>query len=618
MEKIQIQFKESDYNVYYDYCLKYYRAHDTVRKQSVHAFLDLYEKGIIPVEPEDIRQARRFISGKCEDLKKEHAGTGSEGEPAIPLQVRICSDLLCFCDDLAKMFRLVQKQGVAANYLMILGTFSKVIEENKNSHLSGMYNLDRKLIESLATPLAENIRVRLGTDRNWRSALRELTVIAARFNQRYPEPKFDQDIVLLVGPAVVRHFEKGVETPDILSLIPSCYEESDLDEFESFLNQTPDILRDDENASISWDAISGPLDEVARAVAAQREQWAKEKVKLSDQHAPSLQNGGQSSGAGHVTESLLQANGYRTFDIAVSPDLTSRVETPMTIHPVSETGSAGPAMQPFIPVFIGISVIILFVLVSSIISGAWNPFDAGNSTAINSTGNQSPAMAVNKTGATVTPTIKVTPKPTTTPAKVTVSAIPTAKAYSSADIGYHLIEIAFGPDSSKIQKANKSLVAVSYLGPYKETDVTILNDFIGQFNAYSATTKISTNVNFNSPADITLEFLPGESLNQLNSDLTRASYKNVDSGTIYFIRSEEKTFINTDMSGNVRKRWIQRAILYDLGFSGETAKYSDSLFYTDTSLGNQMSSLDWKAIQLMYGKKITDGMTKAVVKTLVI
>ena len=46
MEKIQIQFKESDYKIYHDYCLKYYQAHDTARKHDpMHAFLDLFETG---------------------------------------------------------------------------------------------------------------------------------------------------------------------------------------------------------------------------------------------------------------------------------------------------------------------------------------------------------------------------------------------------------------------------------------------------------------------------------------------------------------------------------------------------------------------------------------------
>ena len=102
MEKIQIQFNESDYKVYYDYCLKYYQVHDTVRKQSIHAFLDLFEKGIIPIEEQDIRQTRQFLSEKCDTLRKEHAGAGGEGTATMSLQMRICSDLLLLSEDLEK------------------------------------------------------------------------------------------------------------------------------------------------------------------------------------------------------------------------------------------------------------------------------------------------------------------------------------------------------------------------------------------------------------------------------------------------------------------------------------------------------------------------------------
>ena len=58
MKKIQIQFNESDYKVYHNYCLKYYQVHDTARRQSIHAFLDLYEKNLLIVEEQDIRPAR--------------------------------------------------------------------------------------------------------------------------------------------------------------------------------------------------------------------------------------------------------------------------------------------------------------------------------------------------------------------------------------------------------------------------------------------------------------------------------------------------------------------------------------------------------------------------------
>jgi hypothetical protein len=53
-----------------------------------------------------------------------------------------------------------------------------------------------------------------------------------------------------------------------------------------------------------------------------------------------------------------------------------------------------------------------------------------------------------------------------------------------------------------------------------------------------------------------------------------------------------------------------------MGFQGETAKYKDSLFYSGSTDAKQPSILDLKAIQLMFGKKVTNGMTKSNVKDL--
>ena len=107
MEKIRIPVHESEYNVYYDYCLKYYQVHDTVRKQSIHAFLDLYVKGIIPVENQDIRQARNLLAGKCSELKKEQHAPGKESDTTMLFQLRVCSDIALFIEDLEQMYRLI-------------------------------------------------------------------------------------------------------------------------------------------------------------------------------------------------------------------------------------------------------------------------------------------------------------------------------------------------------------------------------------------------------------------------------------------------------------------------------------------------------------------------------
>ena len=162
MEKIRIPVNESEYKVYYDYCLKYFQVHDTVRKQSIHAFLDLYMKGIIPVENQDIRQARNLLAEKCNDLKKEQNAPGRESDTTMLFRLRVCSDISLFIEDLEKMYRLIVKQGIVADYLLILGTFSKIIDEDESSHFSVKYDLKDEVIESLARPLAEIIQQRIG------------------------------------------------------------------------------------------------------------------------------------------------------------------------------------------------------------------------------------------------------------------------------------------------------------------------------------------------------------------------------------------------------------------------------------------------------------------------
>jgi len=631
MEKIQIQFNESDYKIYYDYCQKYYQIHDAARKQSIHAFLDLYEKGLLPVEEQEIRQARQFLSGKCDEFKQMQQSSPGDGDPTIPLRVRLCSDLLSFLDDLEKMYRLLRKQGVVPNYLMILATFSKVIEESRNSPAAGLYNLDPSLTESLATPLAEIIRVRLGTDREWRSVLQELAFIATRFNQKFSEPVFSLEIVQLVAPAVVKHFNKDVETREIVSALPSCFEECELDEFESLLNRTPEALKTDQETDIDWDLITAPLKAIADAVAEQREQMSKETSKFADP-ALLVSSAGNTNIAGYpVGAAPVQvAPAYKSFDIAVNSGGSTHVESPITTVPVTDASSVKSKLQPFVPVFIGLAIIVLFIVGVSLISGDWKPFGAGNAT--NSTSAVQKNVTAVKT--TVKPTTTAAAKTTTattkvttaaqktnatavaTTVKVTVSPTATPKTYTSTQISEHLMDIAFGPDNSKIVKPTKDLMAIACTGSYTDSDVALLTSFINQFNIQSSTTKLSDNIQFTGKGDILLDFLPETTLSQIELTNTTYVYRDFDTGAIYFIRTDEKIFLNADLNGNKQSRWMLRAVLYDMGFQGESAKYPDSIFYSGDNNVGQLSTIDWRAVQLMYGKKITNGMTKSAAKTL--
>ena len=601
MEKIRIPVNESEYKVYYDYCLKYYQVHDSVRKQSIHAFLDLYVKGIMPVEKQDLGQARNLLSEKCNELKKEQNALGREVDNTMLFQLRVCSDISLFLEDLEKMYRLIGKQGIVADYLLILGTFSKIFNEDENSHLLVKYDLKDEVIESLARPLAEIIRQRLGNVPLWNSVLRELIGIATQFNRQFSEPKFDLDILKLIAPAVVACFHKDIPSRKILAILPSYFEEHELAEFETFLHRAPE-QNTGQDAHVNWETIYEPLKVVESAVVLQRYQWSQGILKISDQYSLSPSsgmppyNGGLYPVASPHPRFLtpMHAEGHKTFDIVVSPDSTDKEMSSFQVHPPSGAGSKKSGLKPLIPIIIGVAVILMILSAAIFFSGYLIHPRAANTT--NST--QTP------TTATIVPTKSPTEVPT-----------PMYQTYSSYAVTSHLLEIGFGPNNNVINKPTQNRLVVSLEGLYAESDITVLKTFIGQFNNYSSSTKISENINFNRPAEIGLAFSPANTFSNLNTTVEYLDFKN---GTWYFVVTPEKTIVNSDLKGDERKRWVLRAALYNLGFYGETADYSDSLFYTGKNNVTQLSEVDFKALQLMYGKKITNGMNKDQIRMYII
>ena len=373
---IRIPLNESEYRVYYDYCLKYYQVHDTVRKQSIHAFLDLYGKGIIPVENQDIQQARNFLAGKCNELKKEQNAPGRESDTTMLFQLRVCSDISLFIEDLEKMYRLFVKQGIVADYLMILGTFSKIIDEDKSSHLLIKYDLKDEVIESLAKSPCRNYPAETGNKPQWSAVLHELIVIATRFNRQSSEPKFDLDILMLIAPAVVAFFDKDIPSREILAILPSYFEEHELDEFETFLHRAPG-QNTDQDANINWETIHEPLEVVASAVGFQRYQWSQGMSKISDQYSIAPPSGMLSPDRGHYPVASphptflapMHANGFKTFDIVVNPDGIEQAMSPFQENPPSGGASGKSGLMPFIPIIIGVAVILIIISAAIFFSG---------------------------------------------------------------------------------------------------------------------------------------------------------------------------------------------------------------------------------------------------------
>jgi len=233
------------------------------------------------------------------------------------------------------------------------------------------------------------------------------------------------------------------------------------------------------------------------------------------------------------------------------------------------------------------------------------------------------------TGTTPVPTTpKITSSETTRIPEVIPSSTITQTLYSTNDIYKHFVDIAFSPDSLSINKWNKELVHVAVTGNYDSKDIKTLNNFLQVFNSYSSTTKLPREVQQGETlGDIVINFLPESSLNNINLDTSWKISKNPENGMIYFIYKTNQfqygvithtVYINSDVKGNARTHWILRSLLYELGFPGETSIYPDSIFYSESDAATSLSKIDLKALELMYGTKISNGMSLNKVRDLLL
>jgi len=85
--------------------------------------------------------------------------------------------------------------------------------------------------------------------------------------------------------------------------------------------------------------------------------------------------------------------------------------------------------------------------------------------------------------------------------------------------------------------------------------------------------------------------MPESSIKNINSDNSWKVSKNRETGTINYIyrgtvgqTTSETVYINSDLKGDSRTHWILRALLYELGFPGETGTYTDSMFFQNQIL----------------------------------
>lgn len=178
-------------------------------------------------------------------------------------------------------------------------------------------------------------------------------------------------------------------------------------------------------------------------------------------------------------------------------------------------------------------------------------------------------------------------------------------------IKQHFMDTAFGPGSNFLyRQPNRYSLSV---GIYSEENLTsesdheVLRNFIDDFNSYSKTIKLRENT-WDTNADLKMNIVSPGVFESIHAPVI-ISHNGVIFAKGEYPDSLEKIYLSTNITGNERNYTIVKSLLVWLGFEGETFRYPDSVFYAENYDNQNLSYIDKKAIEIMYGPDMSHGMT---------
>jgi hypothetical protein len=219
---------------------------------------------------------------------------------------------------------------------------------------------------------------------------------------------------------------------------------------------------------------------------------------------------------------------------------------------------------------------------------------------------------------TTSPTSSIkqaTPVPTIERTSLTTQS-PVVPPLTTEDINLHFIDVAFGGGNVYLERLpyseKRSTISISNGNP---SDEATIQSFISDFNELSQSNKLFENIK-DGQADFNIKFIADSGMDAIDTtsdagwlnrefkcgDKVCAKVKNYD------------IYINADLEGAQRTHYLLRGLLFSMGFKGESMKYSDSIFFYLPNNNTELSYLDQKAVQIMYGLGMRNGMTVEDVK----
>ena len=256
MGRVIIHFSESDFKLFYTYCSNYYRLHGDTRKNSIQILVELYRHQVIDIQEYTLDNLFTFFYHKKQEFETEYQISPS-GKNLL-MRARICSDIISFLEDLEKIYLLVRKKGVEANYIFIMGIFSKIVDEIHQMRLDELDEETSGAVDAISTPLHNAIEEKLGPDADVQALLNELVRFVGTFNHLSPETRFTEEIIIIIASSLIKKFGKEADYDEIRLLYNEQRDQSELDDLETVLEGGIHD-RNIEGLEFSWDLLLEPL-----------------------------------------------------------------------------------------------------------------------------------------------------------------------------------------------------------------------------------------------------------------------------------------------------------------------------------------------------------------------
>jgi hypothetical protein len=348
------------------------------------------------------------------------------------MRLRISSDILSFLEDLERIYRLIRKKNAEANYILIMGAFSKIFEDEIQTRLEDLHEAASGSINAIVSPLGDAIEKKLGPEVDTQVLLYELVSFTEIFNRLSPDLPFSDDVIEFLAPPLIKRFGNAENYEEIRTLLKDHRDQFQIDELESALEggiHAQNVW----GLEFSWEQFLEPLRALNELIAQNQNLMRVPLDVLSALEAPVKEKPAQAE----YSQLTLYQKPYgmvrRRNDenqVLVKVDSRSRSEvqlTPFTDF-MPRVYTNEQKYKEYFSITAGALALLVIILATVIFSVSSPPLPGGNTTGdLLATKNGTlAASAPNKTMTPVptlipAPTKKPTPVPT--PQYVTVESV---------------------------------------------------------------------------------------------------------------------------------------------------------------------------------------------------